>query len=69
MPRHVRQRTKFKPGDKVEFLSATMNLSPLWKPAVVDSIPNECGQGINLRLHVGNGVYIIRPAARCRKVG
>lgn len=53
----------YRPGERVEFRSG--DRGGCWKPATVDRVLHG---GESLRLDVGNGVRIVRPAANCRRV-
>jgi hypothetical protein len=62
----------FKPGDKVEFYSEGR-----WKPGVVAEMLRAfshfaadrlaAASKIFVRIHVGNGVHVIRKVSKCRK--
>lgn len=55
-------------GDLVEFRSG----AGYWKPGVVDAVLRRTGgrrSGVryNVRIRVGEGVYVIRPVEACRR--
>ena len=60
----------FEPGDLIEFFSDENG--GMWKPGIVDKMTRSNNQikyrVKSVRIHVGNGVYIIRPRAKCRLV-
>jgi hypothetical protein len=54
--------TTFRPGDRIEFWSG--DRGGCWKPGVVVR-RHGTGSG-NVRIQVGDGVWIVRPAKKCR---